>query len=330
MQQILGIVIILSTLIASMFLAGSITMFIDTQALMISSGIFWVGIILNTTKETSFVTHLCRVFTNKDLTASEVEKSAYFYSNMNKFTIAASVITLMIAVVAIFHQFDQPKLLGPILAVTLLVTIYTGIASMCLFIPAKFKLLSLLPENNITDDSQSSAFVKAALGTLLINIILVLPWFLGGSFKYLMDLPSIIIIFMVVLGALIFVKNIKTYVLSQYLFSTLMTAGLVLYLVGIVAILSYDVDSFNQLLSAFSVSLLTVVFAIMVVLPFSLLINYLLRDYMSGDNLLGNKQDTNMNVKLLADNKSFVKSFTLITAFTSALTLFVIVVHFPK
>jgi flagellar motor component MotA len=268
MQQISGIVIIFSAIISSMYLSGSITMFIDTQALMIFVGIFCVGIILHSTKEVNFLTHLSRVFTNKLLTTSEIESSVNFYSTMNKFTITASAITLIIATVVVFQQFEQPKLLGPTLAVTLLVTIYTGIASTCFFIPAKFKLLSSLSENNITDSSQSKAFIKASIGTVLINIVLFAPWILGGSYEFLMDLPSIIMIFIIIIGALTFVKNIKTYVFTHYIFSSLMTAGLVLYLVGIVAILSYDVDSFAQLLSAFSVALLTVVFAIMLVLPF--------------------------------------------------------------
>ena len=320
MQQVLGIVIIFSAIISSMFLSGNITMFIDSQALLISLGIFLVGIILNTTKETNFATHLKRVFTSKALTIPEVESSANFYSNMNKFTITASVITLIIAVIAVLHQFEQPKLLGPIIAVTLLVTLYTGIASTCLFIPAKFKLLASLSENNLADAPESNTFVKATLGTILINVVLISPWILGDSLKFLMDLPSIIMIAMVILGSVIFVKNIRTKVLSQYLFSSLTTAGIVLYLVGIVAILSYDVDSFNQFLSAFGVSLITIILAIIVVLPFSLLLNYMLQD----------TEDSKINSKLFIENNSFVKSYAAIAAVSSALTLLVIIVYFPQ
>jgi flagellar motor component MotA len=320
MQQILGIVIIFSAIISSMLLSGNITMFIDSQALLISLGIFLVGIIVNTTKETNFATHLKRVFTNEKLTISEVECSANFYSNMNKFTITASVITLIIAVIAVLHQFGQPKLLGPIIAVTLLVTIYTGIASICLFIPAKFKLLASLSDNNIADTSESNTFFKAVLGTILINVALISPWILGNSLEFLMDIPSIIMIAMVILGALVFVKNIRTKVLTQYIFSSLMTTGIVLYLVGVVAILSYDVDNFNQFLSAFGVSLITVVLAIIVVLPFSLLLNYMLQD----------NEGSIINSKLFIENNSFVKSYSAIAAVSSALTILIIIVYFPK
>jgi hypothetical protein len=320
MQQVLGIVIVFSTIIYSMVLSGSILMFIDTQAFVISLGIFLAGIKLNTTKETNFRTHLRRVFSNDILTTAEAESSASFYSNLNKFTIAASVVTLIIAALSTLQQFDQPKTLGPIIAITLLVTLYTGIVSTCFIIPAKFKLLSSLPENNLKDSPTSSVFLKATVGTLLINIVLITPWVLGGSLAFLIDLPSLLMIALILLGGLIFVKNIKTKVLSHYLFSFLMTAGLLLYLVGVVAILSYDVDSFNTLLTAFSVASLTVLLAVIIVLPLSLLLNYMLQDI----------KYTEQHIKLLAENKSFVKSYALITVASSALTLLVLIVHFPK
>jgi hypothetical protein len=315
MRQLLGMLVILSSAICAMLLNGEILMFVNTPAAMISLGILLTGFIFNDTKEIKYTTHLSRVFSSKELTQSEAENSAIFYSNMNKFSITASAITLFIAIIATLNHFENPKMLGPILSVTLLVTIYTGIVSTCFFIPATFKLLSSVPENSRINPQQSAAFSKAILGTILINAILILPWFLSAYFNFL-TLPSFLFIAVALTGALVFVRNVRTSVLTRYLYSFLMSMALFLHLVSLVAILSYAPENTFTLLRVFGEALVPIVLAVIVIFPFSLLLNDILQD---------NKK-TIMKLKLFSENNAFVKVYASIVGVTSVFFFLVLTV----
>ena len=315
MRQLLGMLVILSSAICAMLLNGEILMFVNTPAAMISLGILLTGFIFNDTKEIKYTTHLSRVFSSKELTQSEAESSAIFYSNMNKFSITASAITLFIAIIATLNHFENPKMLGPILSVTLLVTIYTGIVSTCFFIPATFKLLSSVPENSRINPQQSAAFSKAILGTILINAILTLPWFLSAYFNFL-TLPSFLFIAVALTGALVFVRNVRTSVLTRYLYSFLMSMALFLHLVSLVAILSYAPENTFTLLRVFGEALVPIVLAVIVIFPFSLLLNDILQD---------NKK-TIMKLKLFSENNAFVKVYASIVGVTSVFFFLVLTV----
>ncbi len=315
MRQLLCMLVILSSAICAMLLNGEILMFVNTPAAMISLGILLTGFIFNDTKEIKYTTHLSRVFSSKELTQSEAESSAIFYSNMNKFSITASAITLFIAIIATLNHFENPKMLGPILSVTLLVTIYTGIVSTCFFIPATFKLLSSVPENSRINPQQSAAFSKAILGTILINAILILPWFLSAYFNFL-TLPSFLFIAVALTGALVFVRNVRTSVLTRYLYSFLMSMALFLHLVSLVAILSYAPENTFTLLRVFGEALVPIVLAVIVIFPFSLLLNDILQD---------NKK-TIMKLKLFSENNAFVKVYASIVGVTSVFFFLVLTV----
>ena len=79
-------------------------------------------------------------------------------------------------------------------------------------------------------------------------------------------------------GALVFVRNVRTSVLTRYLYSFLMSMALFLHLVSLVVILSYAPENTFTLLRVFGEALVPIVLAVIVIFPFSLLLNDILQD----------------------------------------------------
>ena len=138
-----GIVFYFFIIITTISLGSDLRYFIDLPSfIFILLSNIAVLITTNTIKDFSYGLKLL-VMKNTEVDSDRIRESIELFTLLNKASLVISVVGVLIGLINMLGSLDDPSSLGPYLAVSFLVPLYSAIVNIVIIKPARFILIKI-------------------------------------------------------------------------------------------------------------------------------------------------------------------------------------------
>jgi flagellar motor component MotA len=198
MRKLISLVLVFGLVLAAICSGSPPGIFIDLNSILIVFGVV-VGGALFSFRPRDLVAAVCLVCSNGPLDPQNARSAKRIFERLSNLAIGAGFAGALIGLVQMLQQMDDPRSIGPAMAVALLTQFYGLVLAEFIFSPAASECTHrAFPESDLTRP-QGLSFGKL-LGFVLLVSSVLLGIVLGSPLSSFFNAPSVVLVLGLLLG----------------------------------------------------------------------------------------------------------------------------------